>query len=650
MNSYIKPGDNPLLTEERKKCQFSTDILAAFYHENAQKIKRRHEIYQYYLENKELHDPEPTEFMDRYHRLENAERKVSLLKKHVKKAGSPLGLHYTMMIPTILNNADDEQKAEWLPKAQNLEFIGTYAQTELGHGTNLRFLETTATYDPKTQEFILNSPTTSAAKWWPGNLGKSSNRIIVVARLISNGKDYGPHSFFVPIRDPITHKSLPGVTVGDIGPKFGIPTVDNGFLLLNNVRIPRRNMFMKNAKLNPDGTYISPKHAKLAYGTMVYVRAVMIRTMSHMLGLASTISIRYSAIRKQGEIEAGKGEVKVLEYQTQQYRLLPQVARAWAFEFAGRYTRKLYAQFLGGDVDVLPALHGVSSGLKAVVTHQTAQGIEQCRMACGGHGYSEASGLPQLFATAVAGCTYEGENMVMLLQSARQLVKIASDVRKNQKPTKQNPVTDYLYKTSAATKCKIDQTTDPDPSSVIEAFEHVARRLTFAAFDKLEQLKQRGISAENAWVQCGVDLRRAATAHTRTFIARQFSNGILEMRDLPVQAVLKDLLQLYLFYEVLECDGDLLYDGYVIGQQIEYSKNNVYEALRRLRPNAVSIVDSFDFNDRELNSVLGRRDGNVYENMLEWAKSSPLNKHDVMPFHHKYLGKMMEDARQQSKL
>uniref|UniRef100_A0A914YSQ2 Acyl-coenzyme A oxidase N-terminal domain-containing protein n=1 Tax=Panagrolaimus superbus TaxID=310955 RepID=A0A914YSQ2_9BILA len=86
MNSNIKSGDNPLLTEERKKAQFNTNILAAFYHESEQKVQRRHEIYQYYCQNKDLHDPEPTEFMDRYHRLENAERKVTLLKKHLKIA------------------------------------------------------------------------------------------------------------------------------------------------------------------------------------------------------------------------------------------------------------------------------------------------------------------------------------------------------------------------------------------------------------------------------------------------------------------------------------------------------------------------------------------------------------------------------------
>lgn len=61
-----------------------------------------------------------------------------------------------------------DQQSKWLGRAWSLEIIGTYAQTELGHGTFIRGLETTSTYDPKTQEFVLNTPTLTAHKWWPG--------------------------------------------------------------------------------------------------------------------------------------------------------------------------------------------------------------------------------------------------------------------------------------------------------------------------------------------------------------------------------------------------------------------------------------------------------------------------------------------------
>ena len=73
-----------------------------------------------------------------------------------------------MFIPTLLSQATPDQGAKWLPMSQRLEIIGTYAQTELGHGTFVRGLETTCTYDPETEEFVIHSPTQTATKWWPG--------------------------------------------------------------------------------------------------------------------------------------------------------------------------------------------------------------------------------------------------------------------------------------------------------------------------------------------------------------------------------------------------------------------------------------------------------------------------------------------------
>lgn len=77
-----------------------------------------------------------------------------------------MSLHYVMFLPTIQGQTDEQQLDEWLGPVISRSILGTYAQTELGHGTNLSRLETTATYDPKTEEFILHSPTVSSAKWW----------------------------------------------------------------------------------------------------------------------------------------------------------------------------------------------------------------------------------------------------------------------------------------------------------------------------------------------------------------------------------------------------------------------------------------------------------------------------------------------------
>ncbi|KAI7749687.1 hypothetical protein M8C21_010081, partial [Ambrosia artemisiifolia] len=73
-------------------------------------------------------------------------------------------LHWGMFIPAIEGQGTEEQKKKWLPLAQKMQIIGCYAQTELGHGSNVQGLETTATFDPKTDEFVVHSPTLTSSK------------------------------------------------------------------------------------------------------------------------------------------------------------------------------------------------------------------------------------------------------------------------------------------------------------------------------------------------------------------------------------------------------------------------------------------------------------------------------------------------------
>ena len=131
-----------------------------------------------------------------------------------------------------------------------MQMVGTYAQTELGHGTFLRGLETTASFDKASDDFVLNSPTLTATKWWPGGLGKTATHAVVMARLFLGSRDLGPHPFVVQVRSIDTHLPLPGITVGDIGPKMGYNGVDNGFLRFDHVRIPRTALLGRYTKVS----------------------------------------------------------------------------------------------------------------------------------------------------------------------------------------------------------------------------------------------------------------------------------------------------------------------------------------------------------------------------------------------------------------
>lgn len=156
---------------------------------------------------------------------------------------SPYYLHMEMFITTIREQASEEQRAYWLPLIESWKIIGAYAQTELGHGSNVRGLELEARWDSRTKEFVLHSPTLTASKWWNGSLGRIANHTIVVAQLLlpapgspDHYVSHGPHPFIVQVRDMKTHQPLDGVVVGDIGPKYGYISMDNAYMLFDHFR------------------------------------------------------------------------------------------------------------------------------------------------------------------------------------------------------------------------------------------------------------------------------------------------------------------------------------------------------------------------------------------------------------------------------
>lgn len=113
---------------------------------------------------------------------------MQLIDDHI-----PYGLHYNAFMPVLQSQGSDEQIAAWLPKCESLEVIGCYAQTELGHGSNVQGLETTATFDAVTDCFIINSPSLTSTKWWVGGLGTVANHAVVQAQLLISGRNLGPH-------------------------------------------------------------------------------------------------------------------------------------------------------------------------------------------------------------------------------------------------------------------------------------------------------------------------------------------------------------------------------------------------------------------------------------------------------------------------
>ncbi|CAL9125603.1 peroxisomal acyl-coenzyme A oxidase 1-like [Musa acuminata AAA Group] len=582
----------------------------------------------------------------RINELRLTEEEASMLRIFVDEPGY-VDLHWGMFVPAIKGQGTDEQQKKWLPLAYKMQIIGCYAQTELGHGSNVQGLETTATFDPKTDEFIIHSPTLTSSKWWPGGLGKISTHAVVYARLITDGKDHGINGFIVQLRSLDDHSPLPGIVVGDIGTKFGngaYNTMDNGVLQFDHVRIPRNQMLMRVSQVTREGKFVqSDVPRQLLYGTMVYVRQTIVSDASKALSRAVCIAVRYSAVRRQFGSQDGCPETQVIDYKTQQSRLFPLLASAYAFRFVGEWLKWLYRdvteRLQANDFSTLPEAHACTAGLKSLTTSVTADGIEECRKLCGGHGYLCSSGLPELFAVYVPACTYEGDNVVLLLQVARFLMKTVSQLGSGKKPV---GTTAYMGSVQHLMQSKCDVLTAEDwlkPSVILEAFEARAIRLAINCAKNISKFP----SQEEGFSELSADLLEVAIAHCQLIIVSKFIDKVKEdIQGHGVKELLQILCNVYALSLVHKHLGDFISTGYITPKQGALANEQLRFLYAQVRPNAVALVDAFNYTDHYLGSILGRYDGNVYPKLYEEAWKDPLNDTVVPDGYHEYVRPLLK--------
>ncbi|KAF9935540.1 Peroxisomal acyl-coenzyme A oxidase 1, partial [Modicella reniformis] len=362
---------NPSLSAERALVSFNVESLTQFLHGPLHEKQRRIRAE---IEQDPVFSNADRPFLSRermYVRsLEKAAKLVEMRRKSqwseedmmiammMSGDSSPQFLHEALFIPTLKTQLSDEQQKIWLP---------SYVQTELAHGSNLRKLETTATFIPETDEFEINTPTINSMKWWPGALAQTSTHCAIYARLILHGKDFGVHPFLLQIRELGTHNPMPGIELGNLGSKIGFNNIDNGFLRVHKVRIPRDQMMMRNSRVTREGHYEPAKNAKMNYATMVAIRANIVKNAGLALGHTLTVAIRYSLIRVQGgdNLPSQKGqEVKIIDHGMQRYRLTTSLALSYAMLMTGRVMIELHRRNLKnviqGEVGLMAEVHATS--------------------------------------------------------------------------------------------------------------------------------------------------------------------------------------------------------------------------------------------------------------------------------------------------
>jgi len=540
-----------------------------------------------------------------------------------------------------------------VPLAENYKLVGCYAQTEIGHGSDVQSLETVAEFDVSKDEFILDSPTVSSAKMWPGDLGIYSTHAMVFAQLRIKGVNHGVQPFLVPIRDMDTHEILPGVEAGDIGPKLGYGTKDNGYLRLDKVRIPRENMLMKYCKVSKNGEFKIVGNEKALYGIMLGVRLIIAGHSFRQLGFALTIAIRYSLVRTQFKDDT-KAERKILDYQLQQEKLFPLLAQFYAMAFASQKVRKMVDENLvkcqSNDFSSLNETHVTLAGTKAYYTYAISSGIEKCRLSCGGHGFSHYSGLPAMQQDFAANCTLEGENTVMYLQVARYLLKMLNKVTKGQ------PLPGTFEYLNSGIQLLQEQCTAKTVAEIssIDTLRKIlivnVSYLISKAGEIMLQNVSEGASMKEVWdKKLGIILVEAARAHTLFFTFKCFSDGLRKIQCENLRSVMTNLCILFGINEIMDKPLGIIESGYLLKEQIRLMHEVKEKLFLEIRPQSIGLVDANMLSDNTLKSALGRYDGKVYETMFEWAQKENSFNQKAVAEGMEYIFKM-KDVVPQAKL
>lgn len=570
-----------------------------------------------------------------------------------------LNNHYGLFLPTIAAQATDDQKGWWLWPAITCQIIGCYAQTELGHGSNVRGLSTTATYDKETQQFIIDTPTLQSMKWWPGTLGKLATHAIVYAQLLltnSEGvlEEKGVHAFMMQIRDE-NHLPLPGIELGDLGPKLGDNANDTGYMRLNKVRIPREYLLSRFQEVTPDGQYVmseaKEKNPQLHYFTMMSTRGSMVKMSGGFLAKAVVIASRYSCVRRQGFVNTDRGvsymsvERPIIDWEIQRYRILTQLAMTYAIKFSGCW---LINEFSGLEsleqVEGLAEIAATTAGLKALCTFWASQGIEDCRKCCGGNGYLVSSGIATLGADFVWQITAEGDWVILMLQTARFLLKAFQDACAGKpvpgpvaylSPLARHKPTDDVNQFHPFKDRKLEAKHLQDLASLQQLFYHRALVAVSAAGFEMNSRLAAGETVDEARNHTALAFFNAVRAHTYAFMLEHFAGAVAnaEKVDPNCARALHRLCNLFALSNIM----DDQWAGVLSHQQVQLSRTIVSSLMDELRPDIIAFTDAFDLPDHVLLSTLGRSDGNVYEALYTSATRAPLNKDVVFDGYHEYL-------------
>ncbi|MCY0906476.1 acyl-CoA dehydrogenase [Arthrobacter sp. H14-L1] len=538
------------------------------------------------------------------------------------------GVQWGLFGSAVLHLGSEEHQNKWLPGIMNLDIPGCFAMTEIGHGSDVASIGTTATFDPATDEFVINTPFRAAWKEYIGNAAVDGLAAVVFAQLITKGVNHGVHAFYVELRDPATQEFLPGVGGQDDGIKGGLNGIDNGQLHFSDLRIPRTNLLNRYGDVAADGSYSSPiaspgRRFFTMLGTLVQGRVSLDGAAVAASKVALKIAVQYATERRQFNAASETEEEVLLDYQRHQRRLLPRLATTYAASFAHEQLLEKFDGVFSGTQDTdadRQDLETLAAALKSMSTWHALDTLQECREACGGAGFMIENRFASLRADLDIYTTFEGDNTVLLQLVAKRLLadyarefssvdfgvlaryafSQAADLTLNKTGLRQ--VAQFVADSGSVQKSVLALRGEDGQRALLT--ERVQTMVAEVAGALKDAAKLPQPSAAGVFNRHQNDLIEAARAHAQLLQWEAFTEGLSRVEDPGTKEVLtwlRDLFGLSLIEKHLSW---YLMNGRISMQRARTVGGYINRLLAKLRPHALDLVDAFGYGPDHLRAPI----------------------------------------------
>jgi len=539
------------------------------------------------------------------------------------------GVQWGLFGAAILHLGTDRHHDKWLPDVISLKLPGAFAMTEIGHGSDVASIGTTATYDPEKQEFVIHTPFKGAWKEFLGNAALHGQAAVVFAQLITKGVNHGVHAFIVPIRTT-NGRMRKGVGSEDDGVKGGLNGIDNGRLHFTNVRVPRENLLNRYGDVAPDGTYSSHIESPgrrffTMIGTLVQGRVSLDGAAVNAMKGALAIAIRYGAERRQFPGPDGRDTV-LLDYGHYQRRLLPRLAETYAMQFASHRLLETFDEVFSGANDTdenREDLETLAAALKPLSTWAALDTLQEAREATGGAGFMAKNRLTGWRQDLDIYVTFEGDNNVLLqLVGKRLLTDYAAQFKDGDVAAVAKVIAGQIGEGAARFGLRqmgqsiadfgqvarsVESVRDPETQQALlsDRVQVMVAQIAAALRDATKNVpkEERAIAGAQAFNAQQTKLIEAARAHAELLQWEAFTEALsgFEGDTLTVMTWLRDLFGLTIVERHLDWH---LINGRLSGARAEAVTAYIDRLIGRIREHALDLVDAFELTPELLRAEI----------------------------------------------